>query len=464
MTVLQRFSAVLAVLFLHAAVFTAPASAMIQREGIAAVVNEKIVSYTDLRNRIMLNLIGFQGQITPDVQQQAEQHSLDELVNEVLQMQEAERLGIEVTTQQIREGITHIAQQNGMDPDEFRYGLRSAGVPISTLEDKVRAEIAWSYVVQRQLRPQINVSESEIDAAFERLERRRETRQFRLAEIVLKDDGRGDEAMYNRVIEILQHLQSGAPFRAVAAEFSESATAARGGDLGWMEPADLPRQYREAVTELQPGQVAPPVEVEGGVAILLVVDRHDGRTDAPRSAYEMPPPEAAETVTAESADMRVMLKQIVIPVTEDEPEAVVTAKTARAATLAREINSCEEMEERMAHFLSADTGSVGPVDVAQLPPPMAKLVSELPIGKLSPPVPHRNGIAVIMVCERTGSAPVFAEHAERAATPAAPPASTGDDMLRDEIANEIGGERLMRLQEHYLRDLRAAAYIEWRLQ
>ncbi|MBL1147483.1 MAG: hypothetical protein HND56_02315 [Pseudomonadota bacterium] len=441
------------------------AKASLQREGIVAVVNDSVVSYSDMRNRIRLNMTGFRGELTPEIQQQIEKQSLDALINETLQMQEAARLDISITQQQVNEGIDQVAKNNGFDPQEFRARLKATGVPMSTLEDQVRAEIAWSYVVQRKLRPQINISETEIDATFQRIEHQKTRHQYRIAEIVLK--GEDDEVLNGSIKEVVGHLQQGAPFPAVAQRYSQSATSGRGGDLGWMDEQQLPAEYRDAVLQLAKGQLAPPLQVDGGVAIVLLIDKYDADTDSTAPAVA---PDSAATESAAAgtdSEMRVTLKQIVIPIAEDEPEAVIVAKTARARQLVQEISGCADMAEKSKHFLAPATGDIGTIPLSALPPQIAAMVADLPIGKVSDPIRHRDGIGVLMVCAREGAAAKTAEVTKSAPSPAAQAVaslSEKDEAMRDEVANRLGMERLGRLQEHYLRDLRASAYIELRAQ
>jgi len=456
---LTFFAFVCFVLLPHAA------EASLQREGIVAVVNDSVISHTDMRNRIRLNMTGFQGQMTPEIQQKIEQQSLDALINEALQMQEAARLDISVSQQQVNEAVDQVAKNNKIDPQEFRARLKAAGVHLSTLEDQVRAEVAWSYVVQRKLRPQVNISETEIDATFQRIEHQRTRHQYRIAEIVLK--GADDEALNSGIQEVVDHLQKGAPFPAVAQHYSKSATSSRGGDLGWMDEQQLPAEYRDAVLNLEKGQLAPPLQVDGGVAIVLLIDKYDAEKDGAIVAEPMAEVTGADTDAA-AGEMRVTLKQIVIPVAEDEPEAVIVAKTARAGQLAQEINGCAEMAEKSKHFLAAATGDIGTVSLSALPPQIAAMVADLPIGKVSAPIRHRDGVGVLMVCAREGEAKTAAIAKPTASTQKTATAvsalSEQDEAKRDEVANRLGMERLSRLQEHYLRDLRAAAYIELRTQ
>src|SRR5262249_16333615 len=110
---------------------------------------------------------------------------LDKLIDEKLQLQEAKSLGITVGDDQMTDAFAQIAKQNNFSPEDFRKRLVTEGVKIDTLKDQLKSEIAWSQVVRRKLRPQINVSESDIDNKMDELSRAKGKPQFHVAEIFL---------------------------------------------------------------------------------------------------------------------------------------------------------------------------------------------------------------------------------------------------------------------------------------
>ena len=170
---------------------------------------------------------------------------------------------------------------------------------------------------------------------------------------------------------------------------------------------------------------------------------------------EAPAPETGDA-TADSGPV-VHLKQILIPVSPQDPQPVVNAKIARAQSLQAEITSCDLMDAKAKDFLSPGTGDLGRGPLAALPEPLRGVVANLEIGVLSPPVRNEAGVAVVMVCGREGSA------APVAAAPPPRPAPRSDDASREEVANRLGMQRLDLMQERYLRDLRATAFIDKRI-
>src|ERR1051326_6663582 len=86
--------------------------------------------------------------------------------------------------------------------------------------------------------------------------------QSRVAEIFLAVDNPAQDEEVRRLAERLsQQMRQGARFSAVAQQFSQSATAGVGGDIGWVRPDQLPPELSKAVTQLRPGELSPPIRV-----------------------------------------------------------------------------------------------------------------------------------------------------------------------------------------------------------
>ena len=455
---MRKFVICFIAVFILLFVSSASSAFALQREGIAAVVNDDVVTFSDLRNRTILNLTSVPVKITLDIKNEVEKRSLDELINETLQMQEAKKLGITITSAQIRQGVADIAAKNGFDYDSFVAQMRNSGINPRTLEDKVKAQIAWSYVVGRKLRPQINISEREIDSSFkEKLRQEKQTR-YRLAEIVLHDNGDGN--IDNLVMAIMGKLKEGVPFSMLARQFSSGAGSNRGGDLGWLTEEQLPKKYKFAVGKMQPGQVTPPLKTADGYKIMLMIDKREADLGS------APPPATKTERRVVGKDITLSLKQILIPITEGEPDSVIAAKIARASQLKSEVKSCFAMAEKSKDFVSAGTGDINDVKLHDLPPQVVAVVKDLPIGELTPPIKHSDGIAVMMVCKRNVDdiveiveVPIDSTNSDNKEDSAV----AVNEEVREDIANKLGTERLNRLQNHYLKDLRSSAYIEKRI-
>src|SRR3990172_966426 len=138
-------------------------------EGIAAIVNDSVITMTDIKDPTLLYLSDSAKNAPPEQVKKMEQQVLNLLIDETLQLQEAKKLGISVSAEEVNAGFADISRQNGLAPDEFKKRLARTGVSINSLYSQIRANVAWAQVVRRKLRPQVNISESEIDLTLEQI-------------------------------------------------------------------------------------------------------------------------------------------------------------------------------------------------------------------------------------------------------------------------------------------------------
>lgn len=435
------------------------------RVGIAATVNDDVITLGDLDNRVKLYLGGRPGQPSPEQLKMLQTQVLDKLIDEKLELQEAKSLSIEVPDDQIAQGFANIAQQNHSTPEEFRAKLEHAGVKLDTLRDQIRAEIAWSQVVRRKLRPQVNVSEQEIDNALQVRSRKQGKTQYHVAEIFLSTEHADAAKIEAEATAIYDALKKGARFSEIARQRSEAPGAALGGDIGWVTEGQLDPAIDEALAKMQTGQASPPVRGKDGFYLLFLRERRDSN-DAPKAEA----PAAANTdADAAAADSEAVLtlKQLTIPVAAGEPGPVVAAKTARAQALADEVKSCDDLDKAAGEFKTRTAS--GPQKISTLPGPIADVVRDLADNKLSAPVRTTNGVSVFMICSRETPAAPPAPAADNAATANATegttpaPGTSSDEETRNAVASEIGMTRLNQMQERYLRDLRATAFVDRRI-
>ena len=422
---------------------------------IAAIVNDSVVTMTDVRDRTNLYLSGNRQPLPPAERKKMEQQVLGKLIDEALEIQEAKKLSIAIDEAQVNSGFGFVAKQNNLSPEEFKKRLKDSGVNIDTLYAQIRAEIAWDQVIRRKLRPQINVSDSDIDMTLDQLAHGEGKKQYHIAEIFVKvaDPAKVDDAR-NKADEAVEKIKKGATFSSVARAVSQAPGASEGGDLGWVQEGQLAPELDKALATLQPGQITEPVRAGDGFHILFLREVRQGGAAA-----------IAETAAPSAPAPRgpiVTLKQIVIPVKPTDPVNVIRAKQVRGLGLKKEINSCAVMDKRMKEFPAQGTGTLGTGAESDLDPALRKVVEKLKVNELSSPIQAPGGWALIMVCDRTEGAPQAA-----AAAPAAPPEKLSfdktDEKARESVADKIGMQRLNKMADHYLIDLREAAFIDKKL-
>ncbi|MBL6927933.1 MAG: peptidylprolyl isomerase [Rhodospirillales bacterium] len=396
-----------------------------QFDKIAAVVNDEVISVFDLNSRLSLVIAGTQAKKQPEILRRLAPQILRQLIDETLQMQEAKRLGVRVTDADLERAFINIERQNKLKKGTLESHLASQGTDKMALIAKIEPEIAWVKVVGRRIRPQVQVGPEDIDEALARINAAAGAPEFFLYEIFLRVDAAENEKEVRQIARrIVQQLKSGAAFQALARNFSQSASASKGGDLGWVRQGELESELTEPVAKLKPGQFLGPVRTLGGYHILLLRDRRIAKgLKAPNATLE--------------------LQQLFFPIAQGAPSDKADAEMVRARSFAARAENCESMEKLGAELGTGMSGSLGKVELADLPAPLRKAVETLEPGRPSEAVRTENGIIVLMVCSREDG-------------------GTGGTE-RERVEKMLIVQRVDAAARRYMRDLRRAAFIDIRL-
>ena len=388
---------------------------------IAAVVNDEVISIYDLAARINIVVASSNLKDAPELRRQIAPQVLRTLVDEILQTQEASRLDIAVSDSDVEFTILRIEKNRGIGEGGFDKFVRSHRLDREAVMVQIKAEIAWSKVVTRRLNAAISVGEDEIDEALARLEDSRGQPENHIAEIFLAIESPDQEQEIVKAAEnLLTQLRQGADFSAIARQFSQSATAAVGGDIGWVIAGQLPAPIDAVLPDLAAGEISEIIRTFDGVHFVKLIDR---RT----------------VLTADPMDTRLQLAQLIIDELAADKE-LVREKLMRAHAESRD---CADMLRRSADFISPQSGDLGELRLGDMPADLRQAVSRLRALELSAALPFGNGFRFLMVCRRVDA--------------------KIDLPSRSALRRDIGTRRLELQARRYLRDLRRAAFVDFRV-
>jgi len=395
----------------------APAAEM-QTLAPAIMVNDQVISALEVEMRIKLALVSSGLQDAPETRDFIDDQVEQQLIDEKLQVQEAQRLGVSVPEEQVEQTFAQIAQGNGISAEELEKRLRASGILPEYLTDQIRARLLWRAVMQNQLLPRITVDQTMVDDAVARIQERAGEPQRLLAEIVLSiDNASQTQQVLQRANDIIEQIRGGAGFQAIARQLSESPTAPAGGDLGWVDPGTLPPEVEQVIDTMEIGQLSDPIRTPTAIYIMLLRE-------------ERPQPERL---------LMVSLKVLGFAVSNWESREAVNRAVGRATEAARALSSCEQAESVAKRFGGVIADLPEEINVADLPGPLRTATSDLPIGKPSELFRAQNGIGVAIVCARKDS---------------------GID--QEAVRERLIREQMDRLSRRYMQDLRRLATIEMR--
>jgi peptidyl-prolyl cis-trans isomerase SurA len=404
----------------------APAADPGLSEGVAATVNDEIISTYDLVQRMRLIMVTAGIQPTDENIPQLQREALRSLVDEHLQIQELRRvekenkIDILATDVEVNDQIASWAKDNNSTGDQMLARLASQGVAPDTLKAQIRADMSWQQYIRGRFGQRLKIGDDQVKATIARLSEEATRPQYQVSEIYI-DAARvgGIDAAVQGAQSLIDQMQGGAPFASIARQFSSSTSAANGGDAGWITAGEMPAEVDQALDQLRPGQLSRPIPTQDGVYIIYLKEKRSG---------------ASATL--------VTLKQVAVPLDADPSpeklaEAQVTLEKVRPL-----VTGCADLESKTSGIDGVMAGDLGEVDITTLTPAFADAATNTPIGQLSQAVRSPGGLHLVMVCGRRQSG--------------------SDALTPDQVESKLRGQQLSLIERRVMRDLRNSATIETR--
>lgn len=90
------------------------------------------------------------------------------------------------------------------------------------------------------------------------------------------NDLQSEEEVKSRLLQLKQRIDSGEDFATIAAANSQDkGSAGSGGDLGWVNPGIMVKDFEEAMNQLQVGQISEPIKTQFGWHLIKVEERRN---------------------------------------------------------------------------------------------------------------------------------------------------------------------------------------------
>jgi peptidyl-prolyl cis-trans isomerase SurA len=401
-----------------------PASAL--TESVVASVNDDVITNYDILQRMRLLVVTAGIQPTRNDLPELQRYALSSLIDERLEIQELQReekeqkANIIATDSVIDDVISDMAKDSHMTSEQFMASLAQQGIGADTLRSQLKAQESWQDWIRGRYGSRLRIGEDQIKAYQARMAAEANKPKYQLSEVYIDLDKAGGQTQANdEATQLIAQLHQGAPFQNVARQFSNAATAANGGDAGWVTAGELDPEVRAAVDEMRPGTLSAPIATKDGIWIVYLRDRQAG-----------------------GAAVLVDLKQAAIALGSDAPQDQVDAAKAKLEALRGQLHGCENFETIAGKVDGVLAGDLGEADAKDLAPAFRDAATSLPVGEISEPIRSDQGLHLLVVCSKRSN--------------------TAQGLNHDQIENQLIGEQLQMINKRYLRDLRNSASIEVR--
>jgi peptidyl-prolyl cis-trans isomerase SurA len=398
---------------------------------IVAVVGEDVITQRELVDRIELTRqqLAQRGVGMPNRETLIRQ-VMERIVLERIQLQEAQRVGIDIDELTLNQTMENIAAENGLTLFQLRDTLQNEGIDFSSFRQQIRDELTIAQLRRRQVDNRLRIGDQEIDdliaaesGAIDRGVR------YRLNQILVALPQGADSATIanaqRKAQELRERASAGENFADLAIQHSDAPDALEGGDLGWRNSGDLPALFARTAVLMRPGEVSEVLRSPSGFHILQLVDREGGQ----------------QVQVAQTRARHILIS----------PDQIRSEREAReqADLLYQRIRDGASFAD-LARAHSADTGSaarggeLGWLSAGETVPDFEEAMDRLPIGTVSEPVQSPFGWHIIEVLERRQ-------------------VDASRELIRARAREILQNRKREEETELWLRRLRDQAFIEYRV-
>ena len=247
-------------------------------DGIAAIVNEGVVLKSQLQKEIKtITLRASQEDMQLPSEDIIQEQVLESLIVEEIQLQRAERIGLQLSDQILNTTIANISQQNNIPFEKLPEALAAEGIDYAEYRRDIRKNLILEQLTDIEVIRKITVSPREIDVCLEDFEDGVVSNsEYDLSHILISAPESAtieDFTTIEREAEdIHEQLIAGANFGEIAIEFSDSQTGLDGGSLGWRKGSELPTIFSDIVKSLKVGEISRPYRTKSGFHIVKIND------------------------------------------------------------------------------------------------------------------------------------------------------------------------------------------------
>lgn len=394
-----------------------PSSSQRAVEGIAAIVNDEVISMYDVEQRVNLFFASSGIPKTEENINRLRNQVLRTLVDEKMQLQIAIESDIKISQAEIDTQILQMAQQNNGDINVITSFLKENNIRLATLESQIQADIAWRQYVRRKFGNSINISDIEIDEKLARAKESYNQTRYNLSEILLVSNEPADESrLIDLGEQLVDELKKGVDFGAVARQFSKASSAAADGKVGWVSADQLDPKLIEIVTALPKGAISAPIIASAGIYIVKVDGiQQSGGIDTDRHIYDV----------------------LIVSFDNESPTLVNDLQKIRA-----DFKTCERTEAAVETYNIVKFNRTGPRPVGGYAQNIKSILLDLEAGEMAPTIRTPSSSEILIICERKDD--------------------QGTKVSRTQIENSIYGQRMSMMSRRQLRELRRDGVVEYR--
>ena len=236
---------------------------------IVAKVNNEIITNIDLENRLKMALDLSKLPDEEEIKNKLQPRVLDGLINETLKIQEANRLGIFVTNQEVTQQINRLESRLKIKKNTLLSSYKEKDIPSITILNQIRSQLLWEKLIYNIVIKNISVSEKQILETFNLLVKKSGEIEYNISEIFVSSDNVEAEQRINSIYSKVNSNN----FLLLANQFSDGIASNSNSRNNWTRESLLDQDIQNSISNLDIGEISKPIKTETGYYIILLNDK-----------------------------------------------------------------------------------------------------------------------------------------------------------------------------------------------
>ncbi len=261
-------------------------------DSIAAVVNNEAITCYQVEQDttdLLMQLRQSDSTFLPSTEA-LNQRSLDARIVKALQLQQARKLELKISKDELNNAIENVADRNNLLPDQLKDALEQQGVNFQRFKDNLHDQLLISKLINIAVRSKLQISEEAIEEYYRKyVAVPKARREVQLGQIFLSLPAEPSPELLarvrNKARSIRQQLVSGKDFTQLVAIYSESPDRQQQGVMGWFTAGAITQRFAPAL-ELPVNAVTQPIRSPSGFHILKVLNERWKQPEAVGESYD----------------------------------------------------------------------------------------------------------------------------------------------------------------------------------
>ncbi len=247
---------------------------------IVALVNNEIISSEDFQNRVNAFLMTTQIPLNGQTQKMIMQRVLNAAVDEKIKLQEAEKNGISITEEEVNSQLRQFEKSHNIPFGQLSTVLKQANVSPETFAEQMKSDLAWIRLIRKKFYAEGTPTQKEVEDMLAEAKKDLNTPKYLVSEIFIKKENA------RNLSDLVYNLRNDPRFELYAMQFSESPSAANGGNLGWVNSGKLAPKLEQKLKSMKPGEISDAIALGDGYYILKLQKTFNPDKDKPELPTE----------------------------------------------------------------------------------------------------------------------------------------------------------------------------------